>query len=82
MAKVYTIEKTRRGRTTTYTGTIEELTKTFAYTLDCGHSWNSRISTKPRTVTALVNSLDRCVDELQGGCFERDSYRYVAETSA
>lgn len=45
-----------------YTGTIDELcTKVFGYTLECGHSWNSKIPLRPKTAKSLVKALnDSC----------------------
>ena len=37
--KTYTIISYHRGRKTEYTGTVEELTQKFSYTLECGRSW-------------------------------------------
>jgi hypothetical protein len=73
-ARMYTIIKTHRGRVSKQTGTIQELTEYFHYTLECGNSWNPRISLNPRGGRALVNALNKCVQELQGGCFNQDHY--------
>lgn len=46
--KVYTLIKTsmsfgcRPSSTIEYTGTVEELTKVFSYTLEIGNSWNGK----------------------------------------
>lgn len=61
--KEYTIYCERKGRTTEYTGTIEELTKNFSYTLKKGQSWefergNKRINTNPKTIASLITNLN------------------------
>lgn len=68
-AKTYTIIKTRKGRTTEETGTVAELTEYFGYTLECGNSYNSKISTAPRTAKSLVSNLNRSIDYIQRGSF-------------
>ena len=41
-----------------YTGTIDHLIKdVFGYTLECGHSWNSKIPLAPKTGKSLVKAL-------------------------
>lgn len=65
----HTIIKTRKGRTTEETGTLAELTKYFGYTLECGNSYNSKISTAPRTAKSLVSNLNRSIDYTQRGSF-------------
>ena len=77
--KIYTIIKKHRGRTHEHTGTLEELTNAFSYTLQCGHSWNSKIPTQPRTIKSLMSALSKCVHETQGSCFDQDSYRLKEE---
>lgn len=72
--KTYTITKTRRGTETDYTGTVEELVGKFGYTLDCGHSWNSKINRNPKTIKSLVSSLNKSVTETMGSCYDPDYY--------
>lgn len=75
MAKEITIIKHRKGRTTEYTGTVAELsTEVFNYLLECGNSWNPKISRHPKTAKSLVNALNKSVTETQGGCYEQDYY--------
>lgn len=76
MAKTYTIRKTRgrTGATAEFTGTVEELTTVFSYTLQCGNSWNPKINRNPRTAASLVNNLNRSVAETQKGSFYPDDY--------
>lgn len=72
--KTYTIVKTRRGNESEYSGTVEELTKTFSYTLECGNSWNSKINRNPKTAKSLVTALNKSVDETMGSCYDPDYY--------
>ena len=59
MAKEITIISTHNGTETRWTGTIQELSDSvFGYTLECGHSWNSRIPRWPKTVKSLVKALN------------------------
>lgn len=76
--KTYTIEKYHRGRTSTQSGTLEELINYFGYTLECGHSWNRSIPREPKTFKSLVSALNRSVRETQGSCYDPDYYREVA----
>jgi hypothetical protein len=64
MAKEFIIIKNRRGKDTEVTGTIQELTDYFRYTLETGESWqhekgNSKINVNPKSGTALVNNLNK-----------------------
>lgn len=78
--KIAYVAKTRKGRTTIWAGTIEELrTNVFGYTLECGNSWNRKISREPKSVASLVNNLNKSVDETQGGCYERDYYEVTTK---
>lgn len=78
--KIAYVAKTRKGRTTIWAGTIEELrTNVFGYTLECGNSWNRKISREPKSVASLVNNLNKSVDETQGGCYERDYYEVATK---
>lgn len=74
-AKEYTIIKTRRNRESEVTGTLPELVDYFKYTLECGNSWNPKINKAPKTIRGLLSSLDKSVQETQGGSYTQDSYR-------
>lgn len=57
----------RSGRELSHTGTIEELTQCFSYTLDCGKSYerekgNSKINTKPKNIKSLVDNINKAMD--------------------
>ena len=78
-AKEYTICKYHRGREANHTGTIEQLTNYFSYTLECGHSWNYKINTHPKTIKGLINALNASVKETQGSCWDQDYYSLVED---
>lgn len=71
--KVYTLIETRTFSyrrppyTTEYTGTVEELTKVFSYTLEVGNSWNRKISLKPKGIKALVKHINMAFEEKNNG---------------
>ena len=75
--KTYTIIRTHHGRKSEHTGTVQELTEYFRYTLECGNGWNQRIPLNPRTAKSLLSALRKCVDELQGGSYNPDYYELV-----
>lgn len=58
------ISSFHNGSETIYAGTIEYLIdRTFGYTLECGHSWNAKISLRPKTKKSLVNALNASAKE-------------------
>ena len=62
--KIYSVNSVHHGRTTTFTGTLEELeTNVFGYTLECGHSWNNKIPRYPKTITSLITALTKSAEE-------------------
>jgi hypothetical protein len=72
--KTYSIKKTRKDKERIFTGTLEDLIKSFSYTLECGHSWNHKIPTNPKSIKSLIKALNDSVYETQGGCFTQDYY--------
>ena len=74
MTKEFTIVKIRRDKESKVTGTLKYLTDYFGYTLLCGHSYNDKIPTEPRTVKSLVSGLNKSVNETQRGSYNRDCY--------
>lgn len=62
MKKTYTVIRSRLGGEREVSGTLEELTEYFGYTLEVGHSWDSRIPLKPRTIKSLINNLNKSFD--------------------
>jgi hypothetical protein len=78
--KIVYVAITHRSRVTIYAGTIQELrTNVFGYTLECGNSWNKKISREPKTVASLVSNLNKSVSETQGGCFDRDYFEVATK---
>jgi len=73
-SKTYKVISHRRGRETVSTGTLAELTQSFSYTLDIGHSYqhekgNKKINTKPKTIVSLVLNLNNAkTNAAANGC--------------
>ena len=77
--KIYYINKYHRGRHTIIKGTINNLVHNyFGYTLSCGHSWNDKINTEPKTYKSLISNLNKSYQETMGSCFDQD---YVSEAT-
>ena len=62
-SKVYTVSWDRRGKTSTKTGTIDELIEYFKYTLEVGQSWehekgNKKVNMNPKNGDQLVTALN------------------------
>lgn len=82
MAKSYTIAVHRKGRVTTYNGTVADLVEVFQYTLDTGHSWqhekgNKKINTKPTTMRSLVCNLNAATNNAAMNGYSGVSYEEV-----
>ena len=68
MTKVYYVKSVHNGRETIWEGTLEYLKeRVFGYTLECGHSYNSKINSNPKTIKSLVNALEKSAVECS--CF-------------
>lgn len=64
MTKVYYVKSIHNGRETIWEGTLEYLKeRVFGYTLECGHSMNSKINSNPKTIKSLVNALEKSAVE-------------------
>lgn len=74
----YYVKKYHRGHYTIIKGTIGSLIGYFGYTLECGHSWNSRINLEPKTYKSLISNLNKSYRETQGSCYDQD---YVSEAT-
>lgn len=67
--KVYTLIASHLRRydgstvETEYTGTLEELTNVFSYTLLCGNSWNPKIKRNPKSIKGLINNINKSYQE-------------------
>lgn len=76
--KLVAVESYHRGRYNIICGPIEYLRDGyFGYTLECGHSWNSKINRWPTTGASLVTALNKSYHETQGSCWDPDSARLV-----
>lgn len=84
--KTYTIREDRwsyRGvRSHEYSGTLEELTNIFSYTLEVGRSWerergNKKISIHPKTAESLVKNLNNAVNNAAANGCASKSYWLV-----
>lgn len=90
--KVYTVKMTKTGsfssvntrkpREYVYSGTIDELIKTYSYTLDCGKSWehqagNAKINTNPRSGKTLVKNLNNAVNNSAANGYAGEHYELV-----
>ena len=76
--KVYYLKSYYRGKFTVIEGTVEGLRKHFSYTLEVGHSWNSKINTEPKTYKSLINNINDSYRENIGSCYDPD---YVTEAT-
>lgn len=86
---VYTIEMENSGsmgsRPSRYyyqTGTLEELIKAYYYTLETGQSYerekgNKKINMKPRNVEALVDNLNKAVNNSAANGYAGKNYRVM-----
>jgi len=76
MAKTYTIFRInlRSNSKSEITGTIQELVKSFSYTLECGASYqhekgNKKINTNPKTFKSLLTNINNAVNNsAANGC--------------
>lgn len=72
MEKTFYVKKYHRGNYTIVKGTISQLVDYFSYTLSCGHSWNSKINSEPKTYKSLISNLNKSYHETQGCCYDPD----------
>ena len=59
MAKEYTIVHKTSRSSYEFSGTIAELIEDFGYSLEVGHSWDSKIPLNPKTISSLVSALNK-----------------------
>ena len=84
--KQYTIQTSCQrhsgsDRVNTQTGTIEELTQYFGYTLEIGNSYNKRINRNPKTIKSLENNLQKAYDEKEAALYNRTSVSVIPNPS-
>jgi ribosomal protein L17 len=70
--KIYRVKKIRSGMNgsseTIFEGSLDHLkSRVFGYTLECGASWNPKINRNPKTINALITSINKSYDEIEGG---------------
>jgi hypothetical protein len=73
-----TVDHSRRG-SRDVSGTVEELTKYFGYTLEIGHSYDRRVSLAPKTIKSLITNLQKAYSIKEGSCYERTSISLKAK---
>lgn len=84
MAKVYTVQRTRDlyDSSITHTGTIEELVKYYANTLECGASYshekgNAKINRNPKSIKSLIANLNKAVNNSAANGYAGVTYKEV-----
>lgn len=84
MAKTYTVTRThhRTGRTYVSTGTVAELVKYYAYTLEKGASYshergNAKINRNPKNIDSLIKNLDNADNNAAANGYSGYSYSAV-----
>ena len=86
--KIYKIENHTTGsmsRSNRYyyqTGTLEELVKSYSYTLEVGASWasepgNYKINRNPKSVKTLVNNLNKAVNNSAANGYAGQHFQVV-----
>jgi len=82
--KSFTVRMTklRDGRTYEQTGTLDELVKSYSYTLECGASWahepgNAKINQNPKSVKTLIKNLNNAVNNSAANGYAGKSYSLV-----
>lgn len=69
--KKYEILVERGERTTVWRGTLERLISAFSYTLEIGHSWDSRVNKNPKTITSFISNLQKAFSIKEQCCYNR-----------
>jgi hypothetical protein len=80
-AKTYRITKINGSKTYHNEGTLSELIQSFSYTLQAGKSWEkekgrSKINTQPKTIKALVDNLNKSVNNSAANGFSGTHYEW------
>lgn len=62
--KTFKVKAVHRDHEHIYEGTLKRLIhEVFGYTLECGHSWNSKIPLEPKSGKSLVKALNDSAHE-------------------
>lgn len=84
--KTFIVESNRRrtGSRTRFEGTLEELVKSFSYTLEVGKSWehekgNSKINCNPKTIGALIKNLNNAKNNAASDGYADIYYEEIIE---
>lgn len=82
MAKIYTVQKNRRGVNSNTEGTLTELIAYFRYTLECGQSWehekgNKKINRTPTSGKSLVTNLNNAVNNSAANGYAGVDFRLI-----
>lgn len=79
--KTYTVTRTshRTDTMTAHVGSLDELVKSFSYTLECGASYshekgNSKINRSPKTIKSLISNLNNAVNNSAANGYAGVSY--------
>jgi hypothetical protein len=56
--KVYTLQRHSKGKIYLVEGTLAYLIDYFSYTLECGNSWDIKISRNPVSIKSLINNIN------------------------
>lgn len=75
--KVTTIRARGEDRVNEVKGTLEELVDYFGYTLEIGHSYNSKINLHPKTIRGFLSAIQKSSDIKYGCTFTRQSFELV-----
>lgn len=74
-AKIFYVKSSHRGTSHIWEGTLQYLSdEVFGYYLECGNSYNKRISLNSRTVRTLVSNLNKSANE----CRRAEDYYEVS----
>ena len=74
--------KHRDGRTHEIEGDLQELIKSYSYTLDCGRSYqhekgNKKINMQPKSITGLISNLNHAVNNSAANGYAGVTYDYI-----
>lgn len=75
--RINTIKAYGKDSSREVSGTLEELTEYFSYTLEIGHSYNSKINLHPKTIRGLISAVQKASDIKTGCTYIRDWYELV-----
>ena len=77
MKKKHYVLRYRRGHYVIWHGTLDKLVEAFSYTLQCGNSYNNRISRQPKTIKSFLSNVNKSFDAMELRCYDK-SYVEIA----